>query len=160
MLIHLYISGKTGERIALRNAVNLCLRPGWLQYVKKLEKYDETKIAGEGLSKERNLELYMLLLQKHQTGIYAKRPNPMGEKLLKRNERFKQLDILEQCDVLVQLLQLSAIGIPSANLSLLGEAKQSGTMKMANKLNGTKEFLLVNQSVTGIFESRIDLLTV
>lgn len=156
----MYISGKTGNRIALRNAVNLCLKPEWFQYVKKLEKYSETKIVGEGLSKEQNIELYMLLLQKHQTGIYAKRPNPMGEKLLKRSDRFRQLDVGEQCGVLVQLLQLTAIGIPCADLSLLNEAPKCGVMLMPKKLNEGGELLLVNQSVTGIFESRIDLLTV
>ena len=113
-----------------------------------------------GLSKEQNIELYMLLLQKHQTGIYAKRPNPMGEKLLKRSDRFRQLDVGEQCGVLVQLLQLTAIGIPCADLSLLNEAPKCGVMLMPKKLNEGGELLLVNQSVTGIFESRIDLLTV
>lgn len=156
-----HISGKTGNQIILRNAVNLCLRQEWVQYIKKLEKYKEYGQIDELLSEERNGELYQLLLEKHQDGIYAKRPNPVGEKLFHAKTLFEQLSLNEQCEVLLQILQLSSIGAASyADLKLLKEASKCGVMLMSKKINGAGELLLINQSVTGLFESCVDLVTV
>ncbi len=155
-----HISGKTGDQIILRNAVNLCLMQEWVQYVKKLEKYDESKVLSEEITQEKNIALYELLTEKHLKSIYANRPNSVGEKLAKGLEKFKRLEVSEQCEVLNQVLKLSAIGPTCANLTLIGEAKKSGVMLMSKKISGMKELLLVNQSVTGIFENTVDLLTV
>ncbi len=155
-----YISGKSENRIILRNAVNLCLKQEWVQYVKKLEKYEESKVLSDEITQEKNIALYELLTEKHQKSIYANRPNLVGEKLAKGLEKFKRLEVSKQCEVLNQVLKLSAIGLTSANLTLIGEAVKSGVMLMPKKISGMKELLLVNQSVTGIFENTVDLLTI
>lgn len=108
----------------------------------------------------KNIELYLLLLNKHKNSIYAKRPNPFGEKLAASLEKFKGLALSEQCEVLNQILRLTSIGITCADLTLLGESPNSGKMLMSKNIGKSKELLLLNQSVTGIFEGRIDLLTV
>ncbi len=156
----MYISGKSQNRIILRNAVNLCLKQEWIKYIKKLEKYSESKLLSEEITMEKNIELYSLLVEKHQKGIYAKRPNPIGEKLQVRFDRFQQLDISQQCEALVQILAASGIGANGTDLSLLKEASNCGVMMMGKKVNEVGELFLLNQSVTGLFESRIDLLTV
>ncbi len=155
-----YISGKSGNQIILRNAVNLCLKQEWLQYIKKLEKYCETKLLSDEITKERSVELYSLLLEKHQNGIYARRPNPIGEKLQVRFDMFKQLEISKQCEVLKNMIAATAIGANGTDLSLIKEASKCGVMLMGKKVNDVKELFLINQSITGLFESRIDLLTV
>ena len=99
-------------------------------------------------------------MEKHKSGIYAKRPNPVGDKLSAKFGIFKDLEVSKQCEVLIQIVGLSAIGITSADLTLIKEAPKCGIMLMSKKINGAKELLLINQSVTGLFESRIDLLTV
>lgn len=48
-----YISGKTNDRVALWNAVNLCLHQEWIQYIKKLDKYAEFSQLDNELSKEK-----------------------------------------------------------------------------------------------------------
>jgi CRISPR-associated endonuclease Csn1 len=154
----MHISGKTGNQIALRNAVNLCLRQEWISYIRKLEKHQDS--GSDCLCTEKNIVLYALLVNKHKKGIYAKRPNPFGEKLDASLENFKGLALSEQCEVLNQILRLTSIGITCADLTLLGESPNSGKMLMSKNISKSKELLLLNQSVTGIFESRIDLLTV
>lgn len=156
----IHISGKTGNQIGLRNAVNLCLCQEWVQYIKKLEKYMETKEVSKELSTERNEKLYNVLMDKHQNGIYAKRPNPVGEKLVSKYELFQQLELTKQCEVLMQIISLSMIGITVADLSILQEAPKCGVMRISKKISDAKELVLINQSVTGLFENRIDLLTV
>lgn len=156
-----HISGRTGNRIILYNAVNLCLNQEWTGYVKKLDKFAESSQADRELTKEKNEDLYQELLEKHQKGIYARRPNPMGEKLKNAWSIFIELELEEQCEVLAQIIKLTSIG-PAAygDLKLIGEAPKCGVMLMPKKISTAQEVVLINQSVTGLFESRIDLLTV
>ncbi len=155
-----HISGKSGERIILRNAVNLCLNRDWIMYIKKVEKLADSGRGDEEVSCEKNVELYGILMDKHQNGIYAKRPNPMGEKMKARYELFKTLTLEEQSKALMQILELKSIGVACADLTLLKEAPISGKMLMTKKISDSRELKLINQSVTGLFESQIDLLTV
>ena len=157
-----HISGKTGNQIILRNAVNLCLKEEYVKYIKKLEKYKETMEIPEEITGENNKILYGLLSDKFSSGIYVKRPNPIGKKLKDRQETFEKLTIENQCRVLLELLKLTSIGSSSlgADLSLIKEATHCGGMLMSKKIGGATELLIVNQSVTGIYENRIDLLTV
>ena len=156
-----YISGRTENRISLYNAVNLCLSQEWIGYVKKLDKYNEFSQLDRELTKEKNEELYQELMEKHRKGIYARRPNSMGEKLINAWSSFEQLELEKQCEVLVQIIKLSSIGAAvSADLTLVGAASKCGTMKISKNISDANEFILINQSVTGLFERRIDLQTV
>ena len=157
---YVYITGRTGNRIILRNAVNLCLKPEWTGYIKKLEKYGETANLDESITEEKNIALYMELKDKHTNGIYSCRPNSVGEKLIQGYDKFCELRLEEQCKVLVNLLGISAIGGYGADLTLIGASAASGTTKISKNVCETEEFCIINQSVTGLYENRIDLLTV
>ena len=124
--------------------------------IKKLEKYT----IDELITKEENSELYNLIFEKHLEGIYAKRPNPVGEKLRKRIYEFNQLEITEQRQLLLELLNLSKIGVVKANLTLVGETSSAGTMKVSKNISESKEFKLIHQSITGLHEKQVDLLNV
>lgn len=153
---YFHLSGKTGKQIYVRNAVPICLEQKWMNYIRLMEK----GVESEKLSVEKNMELYDILCHKHNDGIFQKKPNPMGEKLQKGREKFEQLSCLEQGKVILEILNLTMIGLPSADLSLLGEAKKTGVMLISKKISDAEEFVLINQSVTGVYENRIDLLTV
>ncbi len=153
---YMHISGKTGNRFQVRNAVAVCLEQRWLDYIKELEKGEKA----EKIAKKQNEELYDILCSKHMEGIFSRKPNPMGEKLGKGKQRFEQLSCLEQGKVLLEILNLTRIGMTSADLTLIGGAAKSGVMLVSKKITDAKEFILVNQSVTGVYENRIDLLTV
>lgn len=151
-----HLSGKTGNQITVRNAIPVCLEQHWMTYIKGLEKGEET----EKITIEKNIELYDVLCRKHQEGIFKRKPTSMGEKLLKGREKFEQLSCLEQGKVLLEILNLTKIGVTQADLVLIGESPNAGKMKINKKISEAKEFMLVNQSVTGVYENRIDLLTV
>lgn len=127
---------------------------------KEIGKLCRVKKISKEITVEKNIEFYKTFMVKHQEGIYAKRPNAMGDKLALRLEIFEQLDVEKQCQVLMQIIGLSSIGITSADLTLIKEAAICGKMLMSKNLKGVKELKLINQSVTGLFESQIDLLTV
>lgn len=100
-------------------------------------------------------------MEKHQKGIYAKRPNPVGDKLSKGYVLFEELELAKQCDVLVQIVKLSSVGAAAyGNVKLIGESPTCGKMTFSKNISDFDELILINQSVTGLFESHIDLLRV
>lgn len=153
-----YLSGKSDKQLGLRNAVNLCLSREWVQYVKYIENYINYNKTNEKITEEKNIELYNVLMEKHLYTIYKLRQNPVGDKLYNKIELFKKLKKEDQLTVLYQILQLSIIGLTSADLTLIGESKKSGTMKISNNITNYHEFKLINQSVTGIYENEVSLL--
>ena len=62
--------------------------------------------------------------------------------------------------MLYQIFLLTATGLGKADLTLIGGSKSSGLMLMSKTVSSFDEVLLLTQSVTGLFEKRIDLLTI
>ncbi len=156
----LHLSGKSNQQLIVRNAISLCLNQKWLNYVKKLEKTVAGGFVDGNVTSERNKELYGILIEKHTNSIYVKRPNAVGNKLLDGREQFEQLSEIEQAQVLMQILQLTQLGNLGADLSLIGGAKKTGVTLISKTISDAEEFVLINQSPTGLYESEIDLKTI
>lgn len=163
---YLYLTGRTGDRLLVSNAVELTLSYEDAAYIKKIKEYLESgKLDDEWLEKNevsivKNIELYNLLCQKHCSSIYAKRPNAVGEKIKKGKEDFLNLSIGEQIYIILQILQLTKLSNMGADLTKINESKKTGVMVINKKINDRKEFLLINQSPAGLFEQTVDLLRV
>ena len=84
---YLYLTGRSGNKLLVSNAVQLSLDYDDMTYVKTITSSYEKKHSEEQLenndeiTKERNMKLYNVLKNKHLLTIYRKRPNPVGEKL-------------------------------------------------------------------------------
>lgn len=162
---YMYLTGRSNNALKVCNAVQLALDEKQCEYVKKITKANEEGLSDNAMkkleiSKERNLQLYEVLKEKHQKTIYAKRPNPVGDKLQEYKEKFEELDMKRQNYVLIQILQLSQLMNQGADLTEIGGAKQTGVAQINKKISGNTEFKLIHQSVTGLYEQEIDLLTV
>ena len=155
-----YISGRTDERITLRNAVMMCLTKDWIKYIKKIENIESKGYIEDIITEEKNIKLYNILLNKHKSTIFSKRPNPVGGKLENGFEKFKKLTKEEQCKVLIQVLKLSIIGNISADLKLIGESTSTGIMRVNKKISNLDECILIYQSPAGLYERKVDLLKV
>ena len=154
-----HLSGRTGKQISLRNAVNLCIGKEWTGYAKKIGKSMETGVMDKDISANKNEELYGILMDKHLNGIYSKRQNPVGKMLEGGAEKFSSCSLEEQVYVLNQILLLSAIGGNTADMRLIGGSGMSGKMLIGQNISKTiSSWYLINQSVTGLYESRFDLL--
>lgn len=149
-----YLSGKTEERLILRNAMSLYLPGNWTTYIKKLEKAVTWHILEEEIVPEQNIKLYDVLADKHVNAVYAKRPNAFGQKLLDGREKFVALGLEGQCEMLLQILKLTQIGITEANLELIGAHKKSGTIKISKNLNEADRPAVISQSATGLYEKK------
>ena len=160
----MYLTGRTGNRLVVVNAAELKLSKEWMTYIKRIfSSADEGEQAEGGLNyitRDKNVELYDILMVKHCKGIYSKRPNPVGAKLSEWRITFQKLSVDRQIYVLKQILMLSSNTNQGSDLHDLGGASKTGVSLLSKKVNDYQEFKLISQSPTGIFETERDLLTV
>lgn len=155
-----HLSGRSEDRILLRNAVSLCLSIEWNNYAHEIDKYIETGNLSETITEEKNIQLYEIMVNKHLSEIFAKRQNPVGDSLRQGLEKMKRLSIQDQTKLLGEVFKLTSIGATSADLRLIGGTAGCGSMRFSKKVTNANQFVLINQSVTGIYERSIDLLAV
>ena len=154
-----YRNGKTGNRLFIVNAVQLCLSQAYMAYVKRIEKFyvsESDELVDKAITTDENLALYDKLTEKHRKSVFRNRVNSVGEKLYVDRQKFIELSIMEQCTVLMNILQLSQRINKGADLTLLKESKQTG-VTMVNSVISQEEFAIVNKSVTGLFENVTEL---
>lgn len=161
---YLYLTGRTGKQLSVVNAVQLKLDSSNYEYIrnifKHIEETDENILNKYGITKDKNENVYEVLLQKHLNGIYSRRPNPVGIKLKDGKEKFLQLSIEKQIKVLLQIIQLSQLINQGANLTDIGASAKTGVSLISKKVSDIEEIKIVNQSPAGLFESEIDLLKI
>ncbi|MBR1743932.1 MAG: type II CRISPR RNA-guided endonuclease Cas9 [Lachnospiraceae bacterium] len=163
-----YLGGKTGYRLSLDNAVQWKVDGKHARYIGRIFKAVESNFFGEQkkngdfiLTNEKNRELYLYFLEKMKTPIYQKRINFVGEFFEKKKEEFNELELAEQCRLLAAVVSGGfQSGARKMNLHLLGGSPNSGVMFLNKKISECSEALLIHQSVTGLFETEVDLLKV
>lgn len=156
---YLYLGGRTGNQIYVRNAVSLCLTQEWINYIKKLNKLVEYDYVIEEVTGEKNMELFDLLEQKHTVGIYEKKPNSLVKKITSWRNIFEKVSVDRQAAILVKLLEITKNGHESVLIPEFSDKKIT-LMKIGNNVTNMDEFLLINQSPSGLFQNVVDLKTV
>lgn len=161
-----YLAGKTGDRIILISAVQLCLPMDTMLYIKKIEKACSTgnfeekdKNGKQVLSKQQNEFVYELIIQKYQQSIFKKKVGAIGDTIIEKREKFAEISLEEQCKVLMQIFLNFQSGI-GVELKIIEGGKKSGVTYLNKKVMNVQELKLIDQSVTGVFSREIDLLTI
>lgn len=157
----MYITGKQGDTFVVRNACNLVLDTKWVEYIHAIDKYYQTGVLSEKISEEENGRLYEELRKKHCDEIYQKRPASISQILANGKNKFQELELKEQLYILTQILNLSLIcNSAKADLKLIGGSKSNGSSSINKSIMKYSSVVLVNQSVTGVYEKRVDLQTI
>jgi len=167
----MHISGKFNDRIMFWGSVELLLTAEQESYAKKICKYvDRNKKANirggyfpinslyDGIIKNKNLELYDALLVKQKETIYKQRPASQIKMMEASRDKFIDLDVEEQSLVLKEILSLFKCKAESANFELLGGGGRVGIIQISKNITGRAKAYIINQSPTGIFEKKVDLL--
>ena len=79
------------------------------------------------------------------------------DKLLQAQSAFENLDVVQQCCILCQLLNLFSRSGGEADLTGIGLAKNFGVLHPSGTISGCTQALLIHQSPTGLYERVIDL---
>lgn len=168
----MHISSKSsgGAGIVYKPAMQLVLDSDCERYVKKISNYfkkcAELKIEKEitefdGITFEENMSLYSALTDKLNNTVLNVKFGNTANILRNKADRFKELSLKEQCEVLMQVLSILHADVRSGDLSLLDEPKKSGIIKTSSRIapsKSIKSFKIIHQSVTGLFEQEIELL--
>ena len=153
-----YITGRSGNNIKTSNGIQLKIDAFWNYYINLLTQYRDKK--SEIISFDNNIKLYDIIIEKNTEGIYSKRINSIGEILVKGRKIFSELSIEKQVDSLLKIMKVFSSDNHGIDLSDIKGSTNGGVMQINKNISDKKEIVLVNQSVTGLFESQVDLLKV
>ena len=164
---YMWLSGRTGNQLLFKGANELILSLEDTKTLKKIVKFinrlkenKETKIIEKDkLTEQELLQLYDTFLYKLKNTIYNVRLALQGENLQKNREKFIKLSIENKCVLLTEVLHLFQCQSGSANLKLIDGPAKAGILVLNNNVIKCKQISIIYQSLTGIFEKEIDLLT-
>ena len=109
----------------------------------------------DGLTDESLIRIYDVLTFKLLDGAFKKRPANKGTFLLENKKKFVLLNTVDKCHVIRQILNmLRCDNATTADLKVLGGSTNSGKIAINKNTMGKSELILINQSVTGLFENR------
>lgn len=163
----MWLSGRTGGQIIFKGANQLILAKSDTETLKRILKFIQRKkenknlklVSADKVTEENLLHLYDSFLDKLKNAIYNKRLSAQIKTLSEKRDNFIKLCIEDKCIVLGEILHLFQCQSGSANLKSIGGPGNAGILLMNNNITGCNRISIINQSVTGIFEKEIDLLT-
>ncbi len=158
-----YLTGRTNDSLILTNAIELKLNPEFEKIVWQIDQAQKKQIPLDTIDdfKTKVEKLYDELTSKHAKGIFSLRRNSIGDKLVAGRDKFVELGSDEQAQLISEVLKLSSTNIKTVgNLETIGFAKNTGGLSISKRYTSEnyKEFKLINQSPTGLFESTVNLL--
>lgn len=165
--MHLSCKDSGGKQIKFRPGVQLVLSPEQERYIKRISKFCERQLKKpdikvdkdyDKLSKEENAEIFDVLIHKMTNKIFKEKFEDLGNKLSSKRDVFIEFECENQCKVISEMLKILHNDARLGDLTLIGESKTSGIIRTNSKISGLGSLKLINQSVTGLFESETDLL--
>lgn len=161
----MHISRRSNVQIFMKNAMELCLSDEQSALVKRMRKFIERKRAEKGavitsydkINEGDMILLYGAFLQKISEGIYKEKLSAQVEVLQKGKHKFGMLSKEDKCSVLMEILHLFQCNVLLSDLSKIDGGAHAGSISVP--FNATKQsgLTLVNQSITGFFEKKIQL---
>ena len=158
------IRGATEKQLSLKGKVQLVVNDKTEELIRKIEKYIERKsdfepdVRYDGFTSEEMNNIYELLKDKLTDTVYKKRPANQSEFLTKHKENFQSLSLQSKAKTINEIITMLRCDIAStANLTAINGSANAGNIAMSKSTIGKSKLILINQSVTGLFENRIEL---
>ena len=161
------ISSRTGNNIIYKHSYQLAVGYEWEKYIKELQKYAERCAARkaelpitehDGISAGKNEELYDLFSDKCNTHVYADFFKNMRADIVANREKFTEMSMLEQVQILLEILKAFKCNAQTSDLTKLCGKGVTGRIQKSKKISGFTSAYIINQSVTGLYETKTDLL--
>lgn len=158
------IRGATEKQLSLKGNVQLVVNDKTEELIRKIEKYIERKsdfepdVRYDGFTSEEMNDIYELLKDKLTDTVYKKRPANQSEFLTKHKENFQSLSLQSKAKTINEIITMLRCDIANtANLTAINGSANAGNIAMSKSTIGKSKLILINQSVTGLFENRIEL---
>ena len=138
----------------------------WKYYLKKVERLVEKvksnlnyiyDVDYDVVQQEDNLKLYDLYIEKLKKSIYKKRVNSPIQILLDGREKFINCNVIEQCQVLLNIHQVFGRMSAGCDLTLIGgKAHSASTVNFSSTISNWKknysDVRIIDQSASGLWE--------
>ena len=161
------ITGRSNNTILYKHAYQLGIDKEHEQYIKYIEKYvarcsawnKELDITvHDGISLEKNIELFDWFCEKLNAKVYKYLFKNMLNDMEENRDKFISLSALEQCKLLLEILKAFKCDRQCPNFKALCGKGSVGILQYNKKISENSSTYLVNQSVTGLYEVKTDLL--
>ena len=161
------VTGRTGPRNVYKHAYQLAIDDEHAKYLKYSSKYvDRCTVARKALqvmeydviSKSGNTEMYDWFIGRLKSNVYQKLFNNMLNDLENNRDKFNDMDILDQSKLLLEILKAFKCDRQCPNFKALNGKGTVGIIGYSSTLSVLESAYLINQSVTGLFEVKVDLL--
>ncbi|MBQ8146279.1 MAG: type II CRISPR RNA-guided endonuclease Cas9 [Clostridia bacterium] len=165
--VRLIIRKRQNTEIGFIHTYQFVLNQEDTKYLKSIIKYVEAcsnkkesneAIKPVAINEENNVRLYKMFIERITNSVYKKLFSTVLGYLTANEEAFIKLSIIEQCIVLKEILKLFKCDSVLTSLDILCKKGSVGSIIKSKKLSSLNSAYLINQSVTGIFETKIDLL--
>lgn len=158
------IRGESGINLVLKNNLQLRLDSDNEEIIRLIEKFlnkesdYEPNAKIDKIDHEKLNKIYDVLTDKLKT-VYLKRPTNQYNTLESKREEFiKSEDVPGKMKFINNVLNLLRCdATTTADLSFIGGSKNAGSMVKNKNTVCNNKLVLVNQSITGLFENRIEL---
>ena len=157
-------SDSNGTRILLSSMVPLILSEESTKTLKAIESYSKKKALykaelspeHDGINEENTAKLFSELISKNSENIYRSRPGNQS-KVFNGGamEKFLALPLSERCDAIQNVVHYYCMDSGVADLTLIGGTSHSGVIKKSARYqDGKASIIIVDRSITGLFETR------
>ena len=160
------LRGRTRNDILYNLDVQLKLGKVETNYIKNIIKFNETGVNRKDknnnfiITVEYNKSLFEEIVNKITNTIFYYRNNKGKENAVLKildKDKFYNLDLKNQCSVIVKLLGYFSNSRDLFDLSDFGGAQLAGILKFSKNIENLEEIKLISKSITGIYEDEIDL---
>lgn len=164
---YLHLTGKTGNQLTTRLGTQFFVDNQMEQKIRKIVVFDKKnseyryslKIKEQDeITEELCLEVFDYLIDRHNKGVFSKRPNPQGEALINSRKAFTKLEIEEKCRVISKVLVFTSCVNGRTDLKEIGLSANTGVARISKNISSNKECKLIYQSPAGLYRKEVDLL--
>lgn len=150
------LSFKSNMQLVVNKEVEEIIRT-----VEKIAEHDDNPAGlwtGKSISVDSLKMLYDLLADKLINGPYKGRPSNPADTIVGYSEKIVSIEKEKLISLLYRMLVLFRCDATTiVDLQVIGGSKSTGSMVVNRNTLGKRRTVLVNQSVTGLFENRIEL---
>ena len=156
-----------GKILLLQTMQQFMANEEWKLYIKKLDNFVEKNTINPNylydqdydlINVDANIKLYDLYISKLQTTVYKNRMNIPIKTLSEGQKKFKNLNILQQSQILLNIHSLFGRLSGGCDLTAIGGSKNCAKTTLNSSISNWKKLYadvrIIDQSPSGIWEKR------
>lgn len=161
------LCGRTGKQLVFKHTYQFAIDDDRATYLKNLGKYiqrcENNKkvleiVPWDHISKDGNIEMYDWFIERMNAQVYQKLFKNMQNDMISSREKFVSMDALKQAKLLLEILKAFKCDRTNPSFKELNGKGVVGQLQLSNTISNLSSCYLINESVTGLYETKVNLL--